>query len=916
MATKQPLKTTFDVERVIRPIYTGGSVAIDNKAQILATTLGEDVILTNPTNGKHLAQVEGDGEAISTLTITPSGSHLIVCSRSLSMRIFTLKWSAVDDSVEATLVRTLKPHTTPVIVLAVDRTGTLLATGGTDGVIKVWDIAGGYVTHTFRGPSVLVSALRFFEVAGRAASSRNSKGAKNQPKTADEEDGEDTDNVTTTNFRLASGSQDGKVRIWDLNKRSCIANLDSHVSDVQAIDYSPTQHAIVTASRDKTVIWWDTKSWKIRKVVPCLELVETAGFLGDGSLTFSAGANGCLRIWDTDKGAELTPKQSSKSEEEGIVAGIYRPELPFILLVQVDHTLALYETASNASTTTLPTPEPFRRISGTHDEIIDLAYLLPDHSLLALATNSEDVRLVSVTESQKGAQEMAWTKSETPYFGQDVALLRGHEDIVIALDVDWSGHWVATGAKDNTAKLWRVDPANNTHVCWASFSGHAESLGAVALPRTIPPEGSAARTDPLNHPPPFLLTGSQDQTIKKWEIPRTPQPQGQKTNARSVFTRKAHDKDINAIDVHHAGQLFASASQDKTVKVWSVEEGEVQGILRGHKRGVWSVQFSPAQMPALQGEDGPVTGKGVILTGSGDKSIKLWNLADYTCIRTFEGHSNSVLKVAWLNMASRPEQSKGLVQFASAGGDGLVKIWNANSGEAECTLDNHEDRVWALAVHPKTNAVVSGSGDSTVTFWKDTTSETQAAASQAALELIKQEQELENYMHAGSYREAITLALQLNHPGRLLNLFTSVVTTSKPEQGSLCGIKAVDKVLATLSDDQIYLLLLRLRDWNTNARTAPVAQRILWTLIKSYPASKFSNLPVKGSRGEKSLKDVLHGLRVYTERHYKRMEELVDESYLVEYTLQEMDSLAPALQSDVSMKELGDGTHTDTVMIG
>jgi U3 small nucleolar RNA-associated protein 13 len=832
------------------------------------------------------------------------------------LRIFTLKWSSEDDSIEASLVRTLKPHSTPVIVIAVDRTGTLLATGGTDGVIKVWDIAGGYVTHTFRGPSVLVSALRFFEVAARAASDRNSRGAKNQPKTIDEEEEGETDNVTTTNFRLASGSQDGKVRIWDLNKRSCIANLDSHVSDVQAIDYSPTQHAIVTASRDKTLIWWDTKSWKIRKIVPCLELVETAGFLDDGNLTYSAGANGCLRIWDTDKGSELTPKQASKSEEEGIVAGIYRPELPFVLLVQVDHTLALYELPSKATATTLTTPEPFRRISGTHDEIIDMAYLLPDHSLLALATNSEDVRLVSVAESKQDAPEMTWTKSETPYFGQDVALLRGHEDIVIALDVDWSGHWVATGAKDNTAKLWRIDPANDTHICWATFSGHAESLGAVALSRTLPAEGSAARTDPLNHPPPFLLTGSQDQTIKKWEISRTPQQQGQKTNSRSVFTRKAHDKDINAISVHHAGQLFASASQDKTVKVWSVEEGEVQGILRGHKRGVWSVQFSPAQLPALQGEDGPITGKGVVLTGSGDKSIKLWNLSDYTCIRTFEGHSNSVLKVAWLSMTSRPEQSKGLVQFASAGGDGLVKIWNANSGEAECTLDNHEDRVWALAVHPKTNTVVSGSGDSTVSFWKDTTSETQAAASQAALKLIEQEQELENHMHAGSYREAITLALQLNHPGRLLSLFTSVVTTSKPEQGSLCGIKAVDQVLATLSDDQIYLLLLRLRDWNTNARTAPVAQRILRTLIKSYPASKFSNLQVKGSRGEKSLKDVLHGLRVYTERHYKRMEELVDESYLVEYTLQEMDSLAPTLQVDAPMKELGESAHTDTIMIG
>ncbi|OAQ64659.1 small nucleolar ribonucleoprotein complex subunit [Pochonia chlamydosporia 170] len=912
MATKQPLKTTFDVSHVIRPIFTGGSIAIDTEAKILATTLGEDAVLTNPANGKHLAQAEGDGELISTLTLTPSGSHLVLCSRSLSMRIFSLKRSSDDDTIKATLIRTLKPHGTPVVVLAVDRTSTLLATGGTDGTIKVWDIAGGYVTHTFRGPSVLVSALHFFEVAARSKDNSRLRNAKKNSSTDDGSDDE-TEVASTANFRLASGSQDGKVRIWDLHKRSCVANLDSHVSDVQNIDYSPEQQALVSGSRDKTLIWWDTKSWKIRKVVPCLELVETVGFLDGGRLTYSAGANGCVRIWDTDTGRELTPTQSEKSEEEGIVAGIHRPGLPFILCVQVDHTLAFYRTPSKEAAPSIGAQEPFRRISGTHDEIIDLGYLLPDRSLMALATNSEDIRLISVAEASPETTSAPWDSDATPYFGQDVALLRGHEDIVISLDIDWSGHWIATGAKDNTARLWRVDPANNSYVCWATFSGHAESLGAVALPKSVPAEGSAARTSPLENPPAFLITGSQDQTVKKWDIPRKPQQEGSKP--RALFTRKAHDKDINAINVHHSGTLFASASQDKTVKIWSMEEGEVQGILRGHKRGVWSVQFSPAQLPTIQGDDGPVTGKGVILTGSGDKSVKIWSLADYTCIRTFEGHSNSVLKVAWLNMPSQQEQSKKPVQFVTAAGDGLVKVWDANSGEAECTLDNHEDRVWAVAVHPETNAIASGSGDSTVTFWKDTTAETQAAASQASLRMIEQEQELENHIFAGSYREAITLALQLNHPGRLLNLFTSVVTNSKPDVGSLCGLKAVDEVLGSLSDEQIFLLLLRLRDWNTNARTAPVAQRILWTLVRSYPASKFSNLSVKGARGQKSLKDVLQGLRVYTERHYKRMEELVDESYLVEYTLQEMDSLAPLEDGDAIGKELEDG-QGDAVMVG
>ncbi|KAG6240866.1 hypothetical protein E4U24_006326 [Claviceps purpurea] len=916
MATKQPLKTTFDVGHVIRPIFTGGAIAIDNKAHVLATTLGEDAVLTNPANGKHLAQIEGDGELISTLTLTPSASHLIICSRSLSMRIFSLKRSLDENTIEASLVRTLKPHGTPVVVLAVDRTSTLLATGGTDGTIKVWDIAGGYVTHTFRGPSVLISALHFFEVAARSGVQNHARKGKKSAATSHDSDQEaDAESETTINFRLASGSQDGKLRVWDLHKRACVANLESHVSDIQKIDYSPEQHALVSASRDKTIIWWDTKSWKIRKIVPCLELVETAGFFDEGRLTFSAGANGCLRIWDTDSGKELTPAQSEKSEEEGIVAGIHRSGLPFILCVQVDHTLAFYRAPSRDAAQTLKAPEPFRRISGTHDEIIDLAYMLPDRSFMALATNSEDVRLISVAQDSQDYQDDAdeagsWDSKAAPYFGQDVALLRGHEDIVISLDVDWSGHWIATGAKDNNARLWRVDPANNSYTCWATFSGHAESLGAVALPKLVPAEGSAARTSPLEHPPAFLITGSQDQTIKKWDIPRQAQQQG--TKPRAHFTRKAHEKDINAINIHHSGSLFASASQDKTVKIWSVEEGEVQGILRGHKRGVWSVQFSPAQLPAIQGDDGPVTGKGVILTGSGDKSVKLWSLSDYTCIRTFEGHSNSVLKVAWLNTPAKQEQSKRPVQFVTAAGDGLVKVWDANSGEAACTLDNHEDRVWAVAVHPETNTIASGSGDSTVTFWTDTSTETQAAASQATLKMIEQQQELENHIYAGSYREAITLALQLNHPGRLLNLFTTVVTSNSPDQGSLCGLKAVDEVLGSLSDEQIFLLLLRLRDWNTNARTAPVAQRILWTLVRSYPASKFSNLTVRGARGQKSLNDVVQGLRVYTERHYKRMEELVDESYLMEYTLQEMDSLAPV---DAPMKELVDG-QGDVVMSG
>ena len=75
----------------------------------------------------------------------------------------------------------------------------------------------------------------------------------------------------------------------------------------------------------------------------------------------------------------------------------------------------------------------------------------------------------------------------------------------------------------------------------------------------------------------------------------------------------------------------------------------------------------------------------------------------------------------------------GFKQIVSAGGDGLVKVWTIKSGECETTLDNHTDRIWSLALNQEENTLVSGGGDSIITFWEDTT----------ALEREKQSKALE-----------------------------------------------------------------------------------------------------------------------------------------------------------------------------
>ncbi|PSK55265.1 hypothetical protein B9Z65_2654 [Elsinoe australis] len=932
MALKADFRTTFEPRHVIEPIYTGGSVALSQDGQVLATCLGEEVLLSNLTTGEHLARIDGDGDIVTTISLAPDAAYLAVCSRTLLMRIFSLSPSETEEGkLDVQLVRSLKPHTAPVVVSAIDSTGSLLATGGADGVVKVWDVRRGFTTHTLHGHSGVVSSLQFFQVEVDDSASR-SKSRKRKSRKDEDVDMLDESSVATAGFRLASGGEDGKIRIWDLHKRKSIAILDSHVSVVRSLSHSATNGLLLSASRDQTIILWDVKTWQQAATLPVLETVETAAFIDDTEYFFTGGDNTRLRIWST-QGAEVTKQQEPGLETEAILDVIHYPGLPYLLSVHADQTLVLHslQTLSKAKSAASLDPLPIlRRISGTHDEVIDLAWIGLDNSLMALATNSEDLRLINMNANAPGEED-----SQMMPFGADAGLLKGHEDIIITIDTDWSGHWLATGAKDNTARLWRLDPSKQSFECYDTFTGHAESISAVALPNAVPAAGSSASGDPLNYPPTFLITGSQDRTVKKWDIASAKQKSSKVTKA--AYTRKAHDKEMNAIDVSYSSNMFASASQDRTVKIWDVESGESIGVLRGHKRGVWTVAFAPPGIPAISGESGTSSGnRGLIVTGSGDKTVRIWSLNDFSCLRTLEGHTNSVLKVVWLpydKNNTKKRQGHG-PQVASAAGDGLVKVWDAQGGECDATLDNHIDRVWALAVKPTDREpekkamanggadvmdedeggspveLVSGSADSTITFWTDTTAETAKVTATRATARIEQDQELQNYIHDKNYREAIVLALQLNHPKRLLQLFTSVIDSPTRDAESLTGSKGVDEVLGSLGDEQLWKLLLRIRDWNSNARTSRVAQRIMYALFRLYPKDKFVQLRrkrqarsdlaenmadldldgnTKPSGRTESIKDVLDGLKAYTDKHYARLEKMAEERYVLMWTLQMMD---------------------------
>jgi U3 small nucleolar RNA-associated protein 13 len=160
-----------------------------------------------------------------------------------------------------------------------------------------------------------------------------------------------------------------------------------------------------------------------------------------------------------------------------------------------------------------------------------------------------------------------------------------------------------------------------------------------------------------------------------------------------------------------------------------------------------------------------------------------------------------------------------------------------------------------------------------------------------------------NYLSLNDYRRAIQLALSMEQPGRLLSLFGDV--QSKHSEDSVSGQASVDEVLRTLSSSDLAKLLRFVRDWNSNAKTSMVAQGIFYAIIKLRPASDlmqafsqeaaeatgnvFGDTTKAKLAGGTGLREVIDALIPYTERHLSRMEKLVQESYMVDYILAEMD---------------------------
>ncbi|XP_066919285.1 transducin beta-like protein 3 isoform X2 [Clytia hemisphaerica] len=631
---------------------------------------------------------------------------------------------------------------------------------------------------------------------------------------------------STSKMQLFSSSTNGKIRLWDLTTSKCVSIFEGHYSEVTSIIILTDGSTMVSSGRDKVFIIWDLGQRKQIKTVPVYECVESLCLLKKNQIIEKANMS------------EDNEYFISVGEQETLKVWTL-PECRNVLMNKKPKKLKENDDTRN--------PSLYSKIyycEATNELLtVTLDQNLVFYNLDTLKLSKQfighfdDVLDIQYFGTEEKYITIATNSEQIKVINTEsgsAEVLHGHTGTVLSVSISTDGNYIASCSKDNTIRIWCVNEETGKFCCIAVGSGHTHDIGAICWSRT--------NSD-------YLITGSTDLTVKCWNLPEL-LIKSETIKLTAKWTQKLHDKDINSVAVAPNDKFIVSASQDKTAKVSKLKSGEQIGVLRGHKRGIWCVRFSPIDK--------------CIVTASADSTIKLWALNNFTCVKTFEGHNNSVLKVEFL--------SKGM-QLLSTGSDGLLKIWDIKNNECLTTIDGHEEKTWALAIKKTEDFMVTGGEDSTIKIWMDITEKLKLEEEEKVHSKMEAEQELQNLLQQKKYTKAIGLAIRLEQPFRALNMFKDLLMEEE-------ALEKIDQIVKGLKEYQVESLLDFICDWNTNAKHSFASQTVLSIILKTRTPDELLGYP--------RIKEILEALLPYTERHFDRMNNLVQQTHFVNYTWESM----------------------------
>jgi WD40 repeat protein/serine/threonine protein kinase len=475
-----------------------------------------------------------------------------------------------------------------------------------------------------------------------------------------------------------SGGADGTVKLWSALSGRCLRTLKGHAEWVTSVGLSADGRIALSGSADRTLRLWQTEDGR------CLRVLEghrnwvlSAALSTDARMALSGGGDSAIKLWDTETGDCIC---TLDGHEGPVLAVCVSADGCHILSGSRDRTLLLWDVA---------TAQRLRGFTGHTDKVLAAA-LSADGRYAVSGSGDRTLRV--------------WDTAT----GRCVRVFEGHQGSVTSVCFSAAAGYVLSGSEDRTIKIWQ----RNTGRCLATLEGHAGTVHSLCLLAHNACDGASRQ----------LLSASADSTLALWTLPAEQQapfvlsrvlPSDTALSAWTDYERslKRARQALEAGNSLRAAQYLREARSQpghnrrpEAMALWSdlyvhLPRQALQGawgsaILAEHTEAVTSVCLS---------NDGRLA-----VSGSADRTLKLWEPAEGRCLHTLEGDMGGVAATA-LSADSR--------LAVSGSTDATLKLWDLRTGDCVRTCREDLDVLTSVALSADARLVVSASVDGTVHLW-------------------------------------------------------------------------------------------------------------------------------------------------------------------------------------------------------
>jgi WD40 repeat protein len=549
-------------------------------------------------------------------------------------------------------------HAMRVDGLAFSPDAKLLASGSKDNTVRLWDAERALELRKLAGHAAWVKAVAF-SADGR---------------------------------RLASGSVDGVVKLWDVATGRELKSMSGGGS-INALAFSPDARLVAAGNAENSVIVWNAQTGQAeRTLAGHAGAVLTLAFSPDGRLLATGARDNSIKDVGRRQRTRVAHAQGTRGRVKSLA---FSPDGKRLASGSFDKTIKVWDASKGRETRTL---------AGHADAVVAVAFTDGGRNLVsagagALALmrwDAESGKQLSATSDAESLETL-----EAAVFsadGKSVASSNGDKTIVLR---DVSAPRERADFGDARVERLRdgVQPRRQM-VRFGQQGQHRAPVGDGDGAR-VAQSGRQRRGQHRPHHFRRLQRGLAH--ARRRGLERRRQTVGGATG-RELPALAGHAETVNAVAFGAAGVL-ASASNDRTIKLWDAATGRHLRTLEGHGGEVHALAFSA---------DGAR-----LASGSSNGEIKIWNTADgTTAAQTLGGHTALVRALAF---------SPDAKTLASAGYDKTVRVWDAGGGQSVRTL-NGADAFSSIAYNKDGLTLVAGNSRGEIKYWDAATGQERRTA--------------------------------------------------------------------------------------------------------------------------------------------------------------------------------------------